>query len=206
MIAKLTGIIDKLFESSLILDVRGVGYIVHTSPRNLSNLGEGEEASLYIETILRQESLSLFGFLSLEEKETFNTLCLVQGVGAKMALSILNMLSPNEIAGAILAADKTTLTRADGVGMKLATRLVTELKDKIGKIGVVSISSSPKQTGDESVMKDTLSALVNLGYSRSQAHLALTKALEEGGGSLTVDSLIPKALKYLNQSLQAGGL
>ena len=131
MIAKLRGLVDALGEDSCIIDVNGVGYLVFASAKTLSKLVVGAEASLLIETVVREDSISLFGFYDAWEKEWFNTLTKVQGVGAKVCLAILSVLSPLQLAQAVSAQDKNSFTRASGVGPKLAARIVTELKDKI---------------------------------------------------------------------------
>ena len=131
MIAKLKGIIENVGEDCCIIDVNGVGYLVNMSSRSLSKLQHGEYASLLIETVIKEDSITLFGFQSPWEKEWFNTLTKIQGVGGKVCLSILSVLSPAELSQAVSAQDKTLFLRANGVGPKLATRLITELKDKI---------------------------------------------------------------------------
>src|SRR5579863_5676597 len=132
MIAKLTGVIDTVGDTYLILDVSGVGYFVSCSSRTLASIGaKGERVVLFIETIMRAESLHLYGFGSKEVQDCFRLITTVQGVGMRMGLSLLSALSPVDIYQAIATQDKTTLTRADGVGPKLASRILTELKDKI---------------------------------------------------------------------------
>ena len=136
MIAKLKGIIDTIGEDYCIVDVGGVGYLVFASSKTLGRLGKGTAASLLIETVVREDSITLYGFADAWEKEWFNTLTRVQGVGAKVCLSILSVLSPGQLAQAVSAQDKASFTRASGVGPKLAARIVTELKDKIVTIPV----------------------------------------------------------------------
>ena len=134
MIAKLRGIVDFFGDDSAIIDVNGVGYLVYASNRTLSKLVKGSETTLFIETVVREDSISLYGFTSALEKEWFLTLTKVQGVGAKVCLSILSILTPPQLSQAIAAQDKTSFTRAAGVGPKLAARIVTELKGK--KVGL----------------------------------------------------------------------
>ncbi|MBQ2810599.1 MAG: Holliday junction branch migration protein RuvA, partial [Alphaproteobacteria bacterium] len=136
MIAKLRGLVDSIFEDSCIVDVGGVGYLVFASAKTLARLNTGSETSLLIETVVREDSISLFGFYDAWEKEWFGTLTKVQGVGAKVCLSILSVLTPSQLAQAVAAQDKNSFLRASGVGPKLAARLVTELKDKIVTVPV----------------------------------------------------------------------
>ena len=131
MIAKLRGLIDTIGDDYCIIDVNGVGYLVSASSKTLGKLAQGEEATLLTEMVVREDSLSLFGFADAWEKEWFTTLTKVQGVGAKVCLSILSVLTPAQLSQAISAQDKTSFCRASGVGPKLAARIVTELKDKI---------------------------------------------------------------------------
>lgn len=212
MIAKLRGIIDSVGEDYCVIDVNGVGYLVAASVKTLSKLSRGVEVSLLIETIVREDSISLYGFFDPLEKEWFNTLTKVQGVGAKVCLSILSALTPLQIAQAVSAQDKNSFTRANGVGPKLAARLVTELKDKIVTIPVtefakeVDMNLNPEQESesyadsligrDENPMKmeDAISALVNLGYQRLEAYKAVNKAAAENPDA-DVAALIKNALK-----------
>ena len=143
MIAKLKGIIENIGEDCCIIDVNGVGYLVNMSARSLSKLKTGEYASLLIETIIKEDSITLFGFENPWEKEWFNTLTKVQGVGGKVCLAILSALSPSQLSQAISAQDKSSFVRANGVGPKLAARIVTELKDKIVTIPVEYLTSTP---------------------------------------------------------------
>lgn len=185
MIAKLRGIADSIFEDNCIIDVNGVGYLVSASSKTLSKLTKGAEVSLLIETIVREDNISLFGFYDAWEKEWFNTLTKVQGVGAKVCLSILSALSPSQLAQAVSAQDKSSFLRAAGVGPKLAARLVTELKDKIVTIPTNAVSledlsdepantAAPAKTNDD-VTEDVISALVNLGYQRLEAYHTVMK-------------------------------
>ena len=187
MIAKLRGIVDSIYEDSCIVDVNGVGYLVSASSRTLSKLMRGAEVSMLIETVVREDSISLYGFYDAFEKEWFLTLTKVQGVGAKVCLSILSALSPSQLAQAVAAQDKASFSRASGVGPKLAARLVTELKDKIvtvpmGDVSITALGSDEKtpieiqtvQT-DNNMVEDVISALVNLGYQRLEAYRAASK-------------------------------
>ncbi|MBQ9034987.1 MAG: Holliday junction branch migration protein RuvA [Alphaproteobacteria bacterium] len=213
MIAKLKGIIDTLGEDYCIIDVNGVGYLVAASAKTLGKLNVGAEAALLTEMIVREDSISLFGFADAWEKEWFNTLTKVQGVGAKVCLSILSILTPAQLAQAIGAQDKSSFCRASGVGPKLAARIVTELKDKIVTIPVGNNSTevlsdtptpmvipAPSET-DYSKSEDVISALVNLGYQRLEAYRAVNKVMAENQDA-AVPTLIRLALKeFVNKDL-----
>ncbi|MBQ8437111.1 MAG: Holliday junction branch migration protein RuvA [Alphaproteobacteria bacterium] len=216
MIAKLKGIIDTIGEDYCIVDVNGVGYLVFASSKTLSRLFKGEGATLLIETIVRDDSISLFVFADAWEKEWFSTLTKVQGVGAKVCLSILSVLTPVQLAQAISAQDKSSFTRASGVGPKLAARIVTELKDKIVTIPIVdsikdmemSTNITPNEeaesyatsvaalnaTENPMMTEDAISALINLGYQRLEAYKAVNKAALENPNADT-SALIKAALK-----------
>ena len=205
MIAKLKGIVDSIFEDNCIIDVNGVGYLVAASSKTLARLNKGVEVSLLIETVVREDSISLFGFYDAWEKEWFNTLPKVQGVGAKVCLSILSALTPSQLAQAVSAQDKSSFLRASGVGPKLAARLVTELKDKIvtvpvGDVCVADLSLSEpiseniSVVADNSVTEDVISALINLGYQRLEAYKTVTRVYQ-GNENKTVSELIKLSLK-----------
>ncbi|MFK7840057.1 MAG: Holliday junction branch migration protein RuvA [Bdellovibrionales bacterium] len=205
MIAKLTGIIDSLKQGSLILDVNGVGYLVQASNRTLSRIGQkGDPTSLLIETVIREDAFTLFGFADQAEQEWFKLLTSVQGVGAKAGLAILSVNTPDKIALAIAAQDKAAIQAADGVGPKLATRVITELKDKAANIDLGTTSQSvsyneiteEEPSADASIDNDAISALVNLGYARSDAFTAVTKAKPQANDNL--QDLIRLALKELS--------
>ncbi len=179
MIAKLTGIIDSTGDGWAVIDVSGVGYLVHCSARTLGRLGAGEAASLVIETHVREDHIHLYGFLEQSERTWFGLLTTVQGVGAKVALGILSSLSGDELVQAIAAGDKAMITRAPGVGPKLAVRLLTELKDKVAAqaLGPAATSAGGITSADTSgVLGEAVSALVNLGYSASDAFSAVSRA------------------------------
>lgn len=216
MIAKLRGIVDTIGDEYCIIDVNGVGYLVFASAKTLSRLKIGDTANILVETVVREESISLFGFYSALEKEWFLTLTKVQGVGAKVCLSILSALSPNQLAQAIAAQDKASFTRANGVGPKLAARIVTELKDKIVTIPVAAAATTAElakeldmdaneqtenyednliaRADDPSAMEDALSALVNLGYQRLEAYRVVNQVLIEHP-DVDVSELIRLSLK-----------
>lgn len=204
MIAKLRGIVDSIFEDNCIIDVNGVGYLVSASSKTLGRLNKGSEISLLIETVVREDSISLFGFYDAWEKEWFATLTKVQGVGAKVCLSILSVLTPSQLAQAVSAQDKGAFLRASGVGPKLAVRLVTELKDKIVTIPVGEVSFADIKTSEPSenivsvvpdnAMEDVISALVNLGYQRMEAYKVVVKVYENNADK-SLSELIRLSLK-----------
>ena len=197
MIAKLTGRIEALELGSCIVDVNGVGYLVHASTRTLSALPAGNIGSLLIETQVREDAITLFGFFESAERDWFRLLTTVQGVGSKVALSILSALSPRDLIAAIQAGDRGSLTRASGVGAKLAVRLLTELREKAGAMptGIgFSPVLPPPAVGVEA---DALSALVNLGYRRAEAQSAIAKALDRLGDAPSIDAVIREGLKEL---------
>ena len=205
MIAKLRGLVDSVYEDNCIIDVGGVGYLVSASSRTLGKLAKGTEVSLLIETVVREDSISLYGFYDAWEKEWFNTLTKVQGVGAKVCLSILSALSPTQLAQAVSAQDKNSFLRASGVGPKLAARLVTELKDKIVVIPGsdvslqdISVDKTPEQPVsapvEDNIAEDVISALVNLGYQRLEAYRAVSKVYAENADK-PLSELIRLALK-----------
>jgi len=200
VIAKLKGIVDTVDVDSAIIDVGGVGYLVAASARTLRDLSPGGAVTVLVETIVREDAISLYGFLEAAERDWFRILTTVQGVGAKVALSILSTLSPDEIARAIAAQDRATLSRPAGVGPKLAARLVTELKDKAAAFGVVpgarpAAEPAPATTG--SVNEDAVSALVNLGYKRVEAFGAVARVTQRLGGEAKLDAVIRAGLQEL---------
>ena len=204
MIAKLTGLIDQKGEGWAIIDVSGVGYLVFCSSRTLGLLEIGDVASLVIETHVREDHIHLYGFLENTECVWFRLLTTVQGVGAKVALGILSVINDDELFQAIAAADKATITRAPGVGPKLAARLLTELKDKVAAIsigqGLGSVSSSIQTSANgivTGVMSEAVSALVNLGYSASHSLTAVSVASEKLDEGVELQDLIRAALGEL---------
>jgi len=197
VIAKLTGRIEALEADRCVVDVGGVGYLVQASTRTLAALPAGASATLLIETQVREDSLQLFGFFDAAEREWFRLLTTVQGVGAKVALNILSALSPRELIAAIQAGDRGSLTRASGVGAKLAIRLLTELREKAGAMpaGIGFSPVLPPAAGG--IEADTLSALVNLGYRRPEAQIAVARVLERLGDGAELAVLIRESLKEL---------
>lgn len=200
MIAKLKGILDSTGDGFLILDVNGVGYRVFCSNKTLAKMPPaGQAAALLIETQVREDHIHLFGFADAVEKGWFSLLTTVQGVGAKVALAILSVLSAQELSMAVMSGDSKSVTRANGVGPKLAVRIVTELKGKTGNFdtagasGIVGNVSTDAEQG--SAVGDAVSALVNLGYARMDAAMAVNKALKNRGAQASVSDLIRDALK-----------
>lgn len=205
MIGKLKGTIDEIGEDYVVLDVHGVGYVAFCSTRTLGKLGSsGEAAVLFIETYVREDQLKLFGFLTALEREWFRLLQSVQGVGSKVALAVLSTLTPGELANAIALQDKTAVSRAPGVGPKVAVRIMTELRNKAPAFaGEASASIGLKQELGEGVasapVSDAVSALTNLGYSRDQAANAVAAALKNGGEGADSAKLIRLGLKELSR-------
>ena len=208
MIAKLKGLVEAVGDDWAVIDVAGVGYKVFCSSRTLSALPQpGEAVSLSIETHVREDHIHLYGFASASEKDAFQLVTKVQGVGTKVALAILSALSSEQLAQAVAAQDKIPFTRASGVGPKLAARIVTELKDKVGGIAVVPVLPS-KSNGRAAAEKgrdaatdlieDAVSALVNLGFGRADAFGAVSRALYADSGTHTLDGLIRSGLKDLS--------
>jgi Holliday junction DNA helicase RuvA len=202
MIGKLKGIVDSIGEDFLILDVQGVGYVVHCSARTLQHLPRpAAPATLAIETQVREDSIRLFGFESDAERDWFRLLQSVQGVGAKVALAILSILAPGDLANAIALQDKAMISRAPGVGPKLAARIVAELKDKAPAFGTVDAAAAKLAgDGDENApgaVRDAISALVNLGYGRPQAAAAIAASVKALGDGAEAGALIRRGLKEL---------
>jgi Holliday junction DNA helicase RuvA len=200
MIGKLKGIVDSHGEDFVILDVHGVGYIVHCSGRTLQKLPRpGEAAALAIETHMREDSIKLFGFASETERDWFRLLQSVQGVGAKVALAIQTALDVAELASAIACQDKAAIARAPGVGPKLAARIASELKDKAAASGAASAAAARVGLDGEkpAAAQDALSALVNLGYGRPQAAAAVAASVAALGDGAPAAELILRGLKAL---------
>ena len=204
MIASLKGLVDAVAEGSVVVEVGGVGYLVFCSARTLTALPRpGEAVALKIETHVREDHIHLYGFVSTAERDWFRHLITVQGVGARVALAILSVLSPAEISGALAAGDKAVLGRASGVGPKLAQRIVTELKDKVdtGEFTAADGATAARPGGGgeglDPALGDAVSALVNLGYGRTEAFGAVMEAARELGGEAKVEVLIRSGLNRL---------
>lgn len=195
MIARLTGKVDTLTADSAILDVNGVGYLVHASTRTISQLSEGAEARLHIETVVREDAFLLYGFAGEEEQGWFRLLQSVQGVGARVALGILSALSASELQTAIANGDKAMVARAPGVGPKLAQRIVTELADKAGPALTGGSTSGSPAAPAGGTAADAASALANLGFKPAQADKVIRAAIEELGQDASVEAIVRSALK-----------
>lgn len=219
MIGRLKGLVDGVGDGWVLIDVNGVCYLVEGSGRMLSSLpGQGELVTLAIETYVREDQFRLFGFLSEEERSWFKLLLGVQGVGAKVALAIQSVLSVSELSQAVMAQDKTMVSRAPGVGPKVAQRIVQELKDKVPEASfvVAGQGASAGGIGDDAgvtdnpdmntTISDALSALTNLGYARSQAHVAVMTVMgqinqsDDEASTLSTEVLIKSALKELAEN------
>ncbi len=203
MIGKLKGIIDSYGEDFVIVDVNGVGYVVHCSTRTLQSLpAPGEAATLAIETHVREDQIRLFGFQSDVEREWFRLLQTVQGVGTRVALSVLSTLKPSDLASAIAMRDKSMVARTPGVGPKVAERIVTELKDKAPAYSdidpaVIRLSGDVEDRRAPQPIADAVSALVNLGYGQPQAAAAISAAARSAGDGADTAKLIRLGLKEL---------
>lgn len=213
MIAKLTGVIDSVGQHHVIVDVNGVGYMVHASSRTLARIGStaGTPVSLLIETIVREDAFMLYGFADAAEKEWFQILFTVQGVGAKVAQAILSAVSPEQIAVVIASQDKAALRRAEGVGEKLALRIITELKEKAGKMALGAAAQqkvqevrtkaggkTPQPQQPVTASNDAVSALINLGYGRAEAFGAVANVIRDRGEDIALGDLIRESLKELS--------
>lgn len=204
MIGKLKGTIEEIGEDYALVDVHGVCYVAYCSARTLSKLGSvGEACILFIETYVREDQIRLFGFMTALEREWFNILQTVQGVGAKVALALLSTLTPAELANAIALQDRAAVSRAPGVGPKVAMRIVTELKNKAPAFAGDAANIGLKQELGEGVaaapVADAVSALTNLGYSRDQAANAVAAALKTAGEGADSAKLIRFGLKELSR-------
>ena len=204
MIAKLTGLLDSLREDGVVIDVGGVGYMVFCSQRTQSALPpRGELVSLSIETHVREDHIHLYGFATRAEHDWFLLLLTVQGVGAKVALAVLSAVTPDEIRLAIVTGDVATLMRANGVGRKVAQRVVGELKDKAGDLSVPGVAAGLATAGTaaagsiEGPSADAISALVNLGYRQLEAAGAVGHAMHQLGPDASAEALIKAGLQEL---------
>ena len=203
MIGKLKGVIDEYGDDHVVVDVHGVGYVCFCSSRTLQNLPRpGEAAVLVIETIVREDMIRLYGFADADEREWFRLLTTVQGVGTKVALALLSALRPTELASAIALKDVTALSRAPGVGKKLAERIAQELKDKTPTFAsidpaVVSLAGGIAEKTAPKPLADAVSALVNLGYPQVQASAAVAAASREAGEDAPTEKLIRLGLREL---------
>jgi Holliday junction DNA helicase RuvA len=201
VIASLAGLAGFIEADRCVIDVGGVGYLVFASTRTLSALPAPPELSrLLIETVVREDAILLYGFMSTAERDWFRLLTAVQGVGAKVGLGLLSTFSPSELIAVISAADKASLTRAPGVGGKLAERLLTELKDKVGRMpsgGSVAMVSAAKAVETQGPEADALLALAGLGFRRVEAWPIVSRLIAESGGEISLDDLLRDALREL---------
>ena len=205
MIAQLRGTIVQIDANMVIIDVGGVGYAATVSGKAQGSLETGGgEVTLLTDMVVREDSMTLFGFVDNAERDAFRLLVTVQGVGAKAAMAILSALTPDDLAGAIMAGDKAMVARADGVGPKLAQRVVNELAEKIGALPIsgarnraTAVAGAGAVPG--SVGADAMSALVNLGYGRAEAHAALQRARAAGVAEDDLSALIAAALQEMGQ-------
>ncbi len=211
MIGKLSGIIDSFGNDHILLDVAGVCYLVHCSPRTLQQAGQtGDAASLLIDTHVREDAINLYGFKDAGEQQWFRLLTSVQGVGAKVGMSILGACLPDRLGFIIASGDKAALTQADGVGPKLAVRILTELKDKAAKIDLspmikaenakASTKSQTQENSHDMLHQDAVSALVNLGYARADAFSAVINVRQKSNDNdgVNLPDIIRLALKELS--------
>ena len=202
MIGKLSGKVDSQGDDYVIIDVNGVGYLVYASGKTLGKLAEGEFYKLFIETHVREEHIHIYGFLTLEEKNFFNLLQSVNGIGTRMALSILSSLTPSDIQIAVNNEDKNIFKAISGVGAKLAERIVLELKGKVAKIssGSAIIKESLNIKNITPVASnEVIKALVNLGFSRFEAQNAVQGIITQNP-EISIDELIKTALKNRNSN------
>lgn len=207
MIARLKGIVDEIGDDWVVIDVNGVGYLVFASSRMLGRLAVGEAAAIYIETHVREDHIHLYGFADAIDRDWFKLLTTVQGVGAKVGLAIQSVLSGEDVSRAIMSGDKAAITQAPGVGPKLAQRIISELKDKVGTLALApalkaEVGAKGATVGGavSSDVSDAVSALVNLGYSPSQALGAVSDAQGELGDEADVAQLIRGGLSKLAPS------
>jgi len=208
MIAKLRGLVDSVDADGAVIDVHGVGYLVFCSGRTLASLpAPGGEAALVIETHVREDHIHLYGFADTLERDCFRLLGTVQGVGARVALAILTVVPAEQMGRVLAAQDKAMLTRAAGVGPKLAARIVAELKDKAAGLGAppmarpagVAVAGEAPAPGGTGVVDDATSALVNLGYARAEAWTAASEAATALGDAATVEGVLGEALRVLGR-------
>ncbi|AGH50113.1 Holliday junction DNA helicase RuvA [Sphingomonas sp. MM-1] len=195
MIARLTGLLAETTADHAVIDVGGVGYLVQASARTLSALGAaGGQVMLFTEMQVREDAITLFGFGSAGERDWFRLLTSVQGVGGRVALAILSALAPDELSRAVAGGDKAMVARANGVGPKLAMRIVNELKDKVGGLAI-GVPGAVVAAPASSAAGDALSALANLGFRPAEANAAVAAAEEELGPGATLDALVRLALR-----------
>ena len=194
MIARLSGILAETSAEGAVIDVGGVGYLVHCSARTMDSIGPiGGEVLLLTELQVREDAWSLFGFGSADERDSFRALTSVQGVGGRLALAILSVLSPDELARAVAQGDKAMIGRANGVGPKLAMRIANELQGKLGAPSLAGAAGAPVPR--QGAAADALSALANLGFKPAEASAAVAAAQDELGPEAGLDALVSLALR-----------
>ena len=205
MIAKLTGVVDATGDGWAVVDVGGVGYLVFCSAKTLTQLSSGQSAILLIETHVREDAIQLYGFVHGDERLWFRLLTTVQGVGAKGALAVLSVLAPDELVHAIALADRTALTRASGVGPKLAARVISELRDKVPTTSAVAppAVAPGSRLLPATVEGEAVSALVNLGFKPPEARTAIIHAAQRLGTGATIETLIRGGLAELTTGSHA---
>ena len=192
MIARLSGTLAEITADSAVIDVGGVGYLVHLSGKTLSAIGPiGGEVVILTELQVREDAWTLFGFGSPVERDAFRALTSIQGVGGRLALAILSVLSPDELARAVAHGDKAMIGRANGVGPKLAARIANELQGKLGVTGLTGAAAA-RRAG---AAADALSALANLGFKPAEASAAVSAAEDELGTEASLDALVRLALR-----------
>ena len=194
MIARLAGVLIETTADTAVIDVNGVGYLVLASTRTLDAIGApGGNVTLLTELQVREDSMTLFAFGSAGEREAFRQLTSVQGVGGRLALAILSILGPDDLARAVSTGDKAMIARANGVGPKLAQRIAMELQGKLGAPGLATTTGGPAPRGGHA--QDALSALANLGFKPSEASNAVAAAADELGPDASLDALVRLALR-----------
>lgn len=194
MIAHLRGKLASSGADHAVIDVNGVGYLVGASAKTLDKLGAtGEQVTIHTEMLVSEDSIRLMGFATADERDWFKLLTSVQGVGAKVALAILSILAPEELRTAVARADAATIARANGVGPKLAQRIVNELKDKAGGLALGGAGAIAAPSGGAAA--DAVSAMLNLGFRPAEASAAVNAASDELGPAATLDALVRLALR-----------
>ena len=195
MFGSLCGIIEENDDSTIILNISGVGYLVNIRPSLIHNL-IGSEVKLFIKTIVREDDISLYGFLNKEEKSWFNLLITVKGVGAKLAVNIIDNLAFNEFLQAVMLSDYKILSTINGIGKRIAERMIVELKDKIANLPVYTNYNIHKDlsTKNRPEIEDAISALITLGYSKLEVHEVIAK-ITSINDNLTTQEIIRTSLK-----------
>ncbi|WP_439546448.1 Holliday junction branch migration protein RuvA [Sandarakinorhabdus sp.] len=194
MIARLKGLVDSVSADALVLDVNGVGYLVQASSRTLAALNIGQTVVMHIETQVREDAITLFGCVTETERAAFRALITVQGVGGRVALNILSVLTPDQVAHAVAAGDAASLARANGVGPKLAARITNELKGKLGGVALSAGAPIAVQAGNR-LLEDAMAALAALGFRPMDASRAVSDALAELGETAALNDVVRVALK-----------